>query len=267
VPPTSKPRAGKEDGDQSHLSRTAGALRHPLAITAVSVLVASWLLPSVTKQWQDRQEARELKEELVAKLDEATTRTVIATRILVDRSSPRAQTTRARELELKGAPNGERAGARAAFLAAVEQERNATAESYIQIISDWLVTRSVTRSQLLTYFPDSDVADDWTEYANHVTRYVRLASSNSEADKLGYVRRLASYLGVGDAPPRWRLLAKDPRTLEGRQSTGFVRGNVEVTELLLRKKNALVRAIADGHVAGFSTNSGDLLRDLLPVYG
>jgi hypothetical protein len=247
--------------------RTAGALRHPLAITAASALLASWLLPSFTRQWQDRQEARDLKDKLVAKLDEATTRTVIATRILVDRSSPQAQTTGARELELKNARKAERARARAAFRVAREQERDETAAAYIRLIADWLVTRSVTRSQLATYFPDSNVSDEWTVYANHVTLYVRLASPNPEFLRLKYVNALARYLGFSPPPPKWRLLANDPRTLSVSQRDRFGVADGVLTELLLIKKNDLVRAIVADHVAGFSTDSGDLLRDLLPFYG
>jgi hypothetical protein len=266
VEPTPKPRAEEPDRDQSRLTRTVGALRHPLAITAAGALIASWLLPSFTHQWQDRQEARELKDKLVAKLDEESTRTVIATRILVDRSSPQALTTKAREFELQSARKGDRAGARAAFRAALEQERAETATAYIRLISDWLVTRSVTRSQLATYFPDSNVSDEWTVYANQVTRYVRLASPNPKHEKQDYVTALARYLGF-KAPPNWKLLANDPRTLSVSQQGTFARSDGELTELLLTRKNDLVRAIVAEHVAGFSTDSGDLLRDLLPFYG
>jgi hypothetical protein len=263
--PTPNPRTEEPERDQSRLMRTVEALRHPLAIAAASALIASWLLPSFTRQWQDRQDARELKDTLVAKLDEATTRTVIATRILVDRSSPQAQTTGARQRELKTARKAKRANARAAFRAAVEQERAETAASYIRLISDWLVTRSVTRSQLATYFPDSNVSDEWTEYANHVTLYVRLASPNPERPKL--LRWLARYLGFKAVPPEWLLLANDPRTLSVSKQDSFGEADGELTELLLRRKNDLVRAVVAEHVAGFSTDSGDLLRDLLPIYG
>jgi len=234
-------------------------------ITAVSALIASWLLPAFTRQWQDRQKARELKDGLVARLDEATTRTVIATRILVDRSSPEAQTADQRQLELKSASGPGRARADAAFRAALEKERDTRAVSYIRLISDWLVTRSVTRSKLATYFPTSKVDMDWTDYADHVTLYVRLASRNPEQQKKDFLQSLVRYLGR--APPGWELLAKDPRKLSKSQYSRFAVADGYLTEFLLEDKNDLVRTIVGGHVAGFSTDSGDLLRDLLPFYG
>jgi hypothetical protein len=100
-----------------------------------------------------------------------------------------------------------------------------------------------------------------------VTLYVRLASTNPQRLKLEYVLELARYLGVEALPPGWRLLARDPRMLTRRQFRRFAKADGELTELLLRKKNALVFAIVNGQAAGFSTDSDDLLRDLLPIYG
>jgi len=247
--------------------RLSAALRHPLAIAAASALIASLLLPAFTRQWQDRQKARELKDGLVQEIDEATTRTVIAVRVLVDRRSREAQTTDERQRAKASARGDERASTVKAFLSALERERDATAGAYIGLLSDWLVMRSVTRSKLTAYFPETEVAEEWTLYANHVTRYVRLASRNPTVLKRQYVAEIARYLEVEQESPGWALLGRNPRSLSPGQYRAFGIADGELSDLLLQKKITLVNEILDAHVAGFSTDTADLFEDLLPFYG
>jgi hypothetical protein len=247
--------------------RLPDVLRHPLAITALSALLAGWLLPAFVHQWQDRQAERELKRELATQLDRDVTTTVIDARLLIDRRFPEAQTGDVRLGELRRAPLADRTRARAAYRAARERERVAGTQTFVRTLSAWFVTRSVTRSTLAAHFPDSDLADRWTEYANHITDYLFLASARPHARErarlLGSLRR---YL-QGGQHQSWRLLRQAPRPLPLRklERYSFAAGHLAGT--LLLRKNALVQDVLRSHAEGFSTRPRDLLGDILPFVG
>ena len=172
------------------------ALRHPLAITAASALVAGWLLPAFAHQWQDRQKERELKRDLAIQLDRDATSTVIAAQLLVTRQFLEAQTATVRmeERDARG-PGTSRDGLAAAYDAAFERARLAGASAHIGNLTQWLVTRSVSISTLTATFPEDDLPRRWRIYANHVTDYVQLASTRSEvSDRRGHVDDLIAYL-------------------------------------------------------------------------
>jgi len=255
-----------QGGKGDRAARLKAALKHPLAITALGALAASLLIPAFTNQWQDRQKERDLKTELATSLDELTTRAVIAARIVIDRRFREAQTTDAREEDLDAAPREDRAQAAKAYRLAAERERDAAAATYIQLFSDWLVTRSVVRSKLAAYFPDEDFAGAWQEYADHITHYLRLGSSASTtALKGAYVELLAQFLG--EDPAAWRVLVADPRLLAEEQYLDYVRADALLSDRLLTAKNDIVRRVLDSDVAGYSTDWDELLEDITPFYG
>jgi hypothetical protein len=264
--PAQKTGDGEQNGDDEQKRSTFGALRHPLVITLFSALIAGWLFPAFSRQWQDRQKVRDLKNGLVTRVDEATTRTIVATRFLVDRRSRAAQTTDERAQALAHSSTDTRSRASAELDAALERERDATATAYIALLSDWLVTRAVTRSQLEAYFPGGDLAGQWEEWANHVTSYVRLASRNTRAEKSGYVGELRQYLRPGTCA-NWTLLAMDAHRLNAAQRFRLGAADGCLTELLLERKGVITRQILDANVAGFSTSRSDLLHDLVPFWG
>jgi len=265
--PDSRPSDARREASekQEGRARIGAALRHPLAITAAGALVASLLIPAFTKQWQDRQEERELKTELAAEMDERTTRTVIASRILIDRRFREAQATDARRDELQEAAGASRKPAARALVLALETERDAGAAAHIELFADWLVTRSVVRSRLAAYYPDDNLAQEWERYADHVTLYLRFGSSASNREfKERYVRILAAFLGQN--PDEWLVLANDPRSLASDGYAAYVRADALLSDRLLREKNELLRRVLDSDIEGFSTDTGDLLTDLVPFY-
>lgn len=239
-------------------------LRHPLAITAASALLAGWLLPPFAHQWQDRQKERELKRELATQLDRDATKTVIGGRILVDLRFPEAQTTEARLLDLQAAAPTGRAAARAALTAARERERDAGATTYIETLSSWLITRSVTRSALTAYFPHAGLATAWETYANHVTVYLRLAAARGKSQRREIVADLSEYLLGNRNDAAWRQLVTPPRDVPAGRRESYAAADGSLSDRLLRKKNEIVRGVLAAHAEGFSTRRRDLLDEVLP---
>jgi hypothetical protein len=247
--------------------RIGEILRHPLAIAAVSALVAGWLFPAFAHQWQDRQKERDLKRELATELDRQVTETVVAAQLLMTRAFPEAQAADLRRAEYEKALPTDRS-ARASYLDALERERAAGTEAFVRVLSDWLVTRSVTRSALATHFAEEDVANDWLQYANHVTDYVTLASARPGAEqaRAGAVDDLSEYLR-GEEQGGWRLLERSPRLVEPRALRDYAEAAGLLANTLLVRKNDVVEELLQSHAAGFSTRPRDLLDDLLPFVG
>lgn len=260
-------RPSEADAAPSRSSTVREALRHPLAITAVSALAAGWLLPAFAHQWQDRQKERDLKRELATELDRDVTRTLITAQLLMTRAFPEAQTANVRRAEYQRALPTERS-ARARYLGALERERAAGTEGFVRRLSDWFVTRSVTRSTLGTHFPDGDLADRWIEYANHVTAYVKLASGRVSPgeSRASSLHRLSEYL-KGEPRRDWSVLERPPRRVEPRALPEYAGAAGYLAGTLLLRKNDFVEEIQRSHAAGFSSRPRDLLEDLLPVVG
>lgn len=258
-------RASKSDGKprRARGDRAGDVLRHPLAIAALSALVAGWLLPAFAHQWQDRQKERDLKRELATELDREVTRTVVAAQLLMTRAFPEAQAADVRRAEYERDRR-----LRSSYLQALERERAAGTEAFLRVVSDWLVTRSVTRSALATHFAEDDLASHWIEYANHVTDYVTLASARPRADRTraSALDRLSDYLRGGETS-RWRLLERPPRQAGPRAFRAYGGAAGHLAGTLLLRKNDLVEEILGSHAAGFSTRPRDLLEDLLPFVG
>jgi hypothetical protein len=148
----------------------------------------------------------------------------------------------------------------------VERERDAAAAAFIQLFSDWLVTRSVVRSKLAAYFPSQDLGAAWEQYANHITYYVRLASSTITMKSKGAsVAFIAKFLG--ESSDTWQDLVKDPRLLSEGEYAEYVKADGLLSNRLLLEKNDLVSRILNSQVAGYSTDMGDLLKDITPFYG
>jgi hypothetical protein len=113
-------------------SRVAEVLRHPVVagvlLALLSGVIASLLIPSLTRVWQDRPRELALKRDLVARISrEATAAT-------------------------DGAVNG------------LEVARERRAAFYERLIASWRLESSVIGSELATYFPDSVAARKWRRY-------------------------------------------------------------------------------------------------------
>jgi hypothetical protein len=65
----------------------------PLLITLIGLALSAWLLPAFTRQWDDRQKARELQASLITQISTATANALIAGRNLVLRplTGPRSR--------------------------------------------------------------------------------------------------------------------------------------------------------------------------------
>lgn len=125
----------------------AKALRHPIVVGAtlalLSGLLASLLIPALTRVWQDRPKELALKRELVERISSDTTAAVDEARF------------RYVAFEKKGLTIAE---ANALVLGMTRQ---------------WEVKSSIITAELTTYFQDTALLRHWRQFARLVPRYIR----------------------------------------------------------------------------------------------
>ena len=110
-----------------------GLLSHPLTLLIVGALLSSLLIPSWTRQWQDRQSELRVKVDLVDKIDNSVTGIVMAVQFAVLRAEGQSQV------------------------------------DYDRAYRQWEVDRRLIRSQLRAYYPEKPLAGDWNELSEEIT--------------------------------------------------------------------------------------------------
>ena len=143
------PSANQDHPERKGLSGTLKALlAHPLTLLVVRVLLSSLLIPSWTKQWQDRQSELQVKVDLVDRIDRFATEMRIAIQFPV--------------------------------VSALSQSQAEYDDAYRQ----WEIDRRLIQSQLQAYYPEEHLAEDWNALSKRITDfYVQSSSNNPEREE------------------------------------------------------------------------------------
>jgi hypothetical protein len=110
-----------------------GVLAHPLTLLVVGALLSSLLIPSWTKQWQDRQSELQVKVDLVDRVDNSVTGMIMSVQF--------------------------------AILGAESQSQ----ADYDRAYRQWEVDRRLIGAQLRAYYPEESLAEDWEELSEEIT--------------------------------------------------------------------------------------------------
>lgn len=195
-------------------------LSNPLLVTVVAALLGSWLLPQITRKWQDHQKALEIKTGLVSEMSESVSNAVATSRFiaagLVARSSsdPRA-------------------------------EQRAWNDGY----REWTTSSASVGAKLRAYF-GPEVGSEWQTFTYAVTDLVLLsakaAPGSGREEQVAEILRYADKLvAVHLSRTQWILLAKT------RDGPGFQAAYAELGRGLLARRDELVQQVLDSSVSGF----------------
>jgi hypothetical protein len=260
VPPSveDEPAEGKASVSPTRSRRW---LRVPKAVlvTVLGLALSAWLIPALTRQWDDRQKEHELQAAVVGDMASATAHALVG---------------------------GE----------AIWSGQHVTEPAAEQVRSQWALASLQLEARLRTYFPASVVAG-WDIYSWAVDRFIRARAVSATAeleDAVGSGIRLdprvadaaAHLLFLGEdttlpAPnygidPKSKTPITDPVNLkklrallspdiEQYEASGMVISKWTALEKrLLDFEQALAGQVIRSHAAGFSTSTRDLLRDLVP---
>jgi len=214
-----------EDRHPGVLTRLLARVPTPLLVAIVGTLVTALLIPAFTRQWQDRQKARELKALVVARINGATADAVI----------------------------------NSAFIAANRLPSSSGGgfdqEAFNRLDLKWRQDGAAIEAQLRAYFPASVVVE-WLSYQDLVLNTYFLLTDRT------FLRpeTLARIRGLGVAQENVDALAR-PWTGTGRQRTAYY----WAYRAVLDARTAILDDVMGAEPEGFSTTTGDILRDLVPV--
>ena len=128
----SKPNS--DTGDLSGLwDKLRGVPAHPLTLLIVGALLSSLLIPSWTKQWQDRQSELQVKIDLIDQLNNSVTEMVMSVQF--------------------------------AILGAEGQSQ----ADYDRAYRQWEIDSRLVGSQLQAYYPTEPLAKDWDRLSREIT--------------------------------------------------------------------------------------------------
>jgi hypothetical protein len=255
------------EGKDERPRRWFRASRAALA-TVVGLAVTAWLIPAMSRQWEDRQKEHDLKAAIVADMSSATARALVG---------------------------GEAIWSTAQHPALKPAQRARIGD---RIGNQWALSALAIDARLRSYFPGSSVVAGWELYSWAVDRFVdgtqvSMSVALQDAVQNGRldpgVANTASQLLLErefkpPGPEPWFGVVQTSDTpitdrvslekLEGllapytKQNTPTIEQSSYKWSALERSLLDLEQAVADqvvhAHASGFSTTPGDLLHDLLP---
>jgi hypothetical protein len=226
---TAAPHAEATPETDAKVTRSRRWPRVPTSVivTLIGIGLSAWLIPAFTRQWDDRQKARDLKADLVAQMASATATAVVAAHRL--------------------APDVDRYP--------VEQPAG---EQWLDAQDAWLLANLRLQARLRTYFSDSVVAE-WANFREYVNEYFFLpGSSLGDKDIESLKKFRGGLLRMRLDPERAAELVDEWR------SGGYWGANEDAGLSLLDNEAAIAARVLDAHTTGYSTTARDLINDLLP---
>lgn len=119
-------------------------LAHPMIILLVGAALTGLIIPLITRRWQDRQKALELKTELVSELSQAIMEIVLSVQFVKMQSQYMDQ------------------------------------EKLDQAYLTWETRSAVIGTKLQAYFPETTIPGEWTRFSEVVTNFYALVGMTEE---------------------------------------------------------------------------------------
>ena len=240
-PPVTEPRDARTGRRRFHVPTT-------LVVTILGGALTILVLPAVTRQWDERQRALDLKTGLVSQISIATGRSITSAETLFETYNGKSATF---------------------------EERTSRIAPGLPLRRRWLADSLKIEGKLRAYFSPGVYAH-WRVFNNAMVNFFYIAGVEGRMNR---VRRQAERKNPGEPGP---LNAYDKLSLEGYlsrfpdrpglRSLGLL--GVRLTDrrigflglegVLLDKEAAFTNLLLAAEPRGFSTTRRDLINDLLP---
>jgi hypothetical protein len=236
----------------------------PLLVTLVGIVLSAWLLPAVTRQWDDRQKAHDVEATLVAQMTADTARVLEEARATLYRES-------------------------AAYLRVQPRFGHFLASRLPPMETEWSVASLGIEAKLNAYFPGSEQASLWRGYRELVAALLQWVgrttgewrNSLKQPDP-DLVKRAANIDVARDQTPlralqpfvrdhaEVRELSRQPLSTTNELEDAMAIAGAQLDDfrklenVLLDAESTIARSVLAGHPRGYSTTFGDFLHDLKP---
>jgi hypothetical protein len=135
-------------------------LAHPLFLLFAGAVVTGLLIPALTRRWQDRQKALELKTELIGEISESITEMVMAVQFV--------------------------------HLGATSMDQQRFDEAY----REWEARSAVIGTKLQAYFPRTAIPAEWAKLSEVVIDFYALEGVSDENQRSEYFHRINEKLSA-----------------------------------------------------------------------
>jgi hypothetical protein len=208
---TRQPRAASLMSRRHELAQWLG---NPLVVTVVAAFLGSFLIPHLTRSWQDHQKALEIKTGLVGQMSESVSDAVATGRFI------------AADLVQTGSP------------------QQAWNDGY----RDW-TTASASIGARLQAYVGPEIGTDWRSFADVVTNFFLLSADSDSRSRRAQVQAIARDPDLRRHAP---LTGAGRAALRGPRSTRLFRAAYEgIAEGILQREDELVQRVLDSDVSGF----------------
>lgn len=189
-------------------------LSHPLIVLIVGALISSYLIPMVTRRWQDHQQELQLKSDLVRQISESVTSIVVAVQF--------------------------------AEVGAASQ----TQEDYDKAYREWETKSAVIGSSLRAYFPNTQIGTDWNAYSEIVGEVYALSATFDPTFRQGRLEQIRAYFPTDTVD--WDKLAKvQKRQVQSAEYWEYEGAWFALRAQLLAKRDELVQRILNSRISAF----------------
>jgi hypothetical protein len=228
-------------------------------ITVLGLALTAWLLPAMTRQWDDRQKEHELKASVIADMASATARALVAGEAIWPlQSTPRVPKASATQWDLSALEIAARLGSY--FSPSVV----ASWEIYSWAVDRFINAGSVSASAALTEAVGTKLALD-PGVADAAAQLLAPGSGRTVPSTLTFGLDPSGRTPGSDAENLAKLdkmlspeLGHDQAAFKGLAAWTYIERQ------LLGLEQAVAAQVLHSHATGFSTTTGNLLRDLVP---
>ena len=201
-------------------------LTHPLVILVIGAVLSGLLIPSITRQWQERQKELELKTNLVTEIIE------LVTEILICRQYYLSAVFEYREYQRKQRHQDTE------LVAQYTQSMATQGEKLDNANIKWEVKSAVIETKLQVYFPETRIATRWSEFAKAISILVQLTEV-PQGDRtdvwIPFWRALPIKMGEEDA--------EDPNNRQNWpvQKKAILQNQTYLIQMILAAKSTTIR--------------------------
>jgi len=184
-------------------------LSHPLLLIIVGALISSYLIPALTRRWQDHWKELELKVSLLSRISKSATDMVMAVQYAKLRTKSQTQ------------------------------------EDYDRAYRKWEIEAAVIGSHLRAYFPNTQIGPDWDTYSELVTDLYALSGTHDVAKRREQVQKIRDHFSSSPSSVDWDALFEkaDPQHWENwsilRQQ--ILNRKDELAQLILKSRMSLFK--------------------------
>jgi hypothetical protein len=186
----------------------------PYLLLIATALISNFLVPAITRRWQDHQKELELKTGFVSEISESVMDILLAIQF------------------------------------AEVVARSQTQEQYDEAYRTWEKRKAVIGAKLRAYFPRTDLGPSWDQFGDIVSEVYALSGTSEPGERAEQLSKLKQYFGT-DAVD-WQALANlELKKGDLHQYHNFSRAWFSLRQRVLQRKDALIQRILDSKIVFF----------------